>query len=263
MSAPLAGLRLALTTLTVAPVRAPAVDRRTAGRAMLAAPFVGLLVGAAAAGVILVLRVPVEEEITGLLPAVFAVVTLVVCTRALHLDGLADTVDALGSYRSPEDALQVMAKGDIGPFGVVAIVLVLLVQVVAVHALLLAHHVSVSLLVSAMTGRLAVTFACVAGVPAARATGLGATVAGTVRRPAAFAVAAGAALVAAGLGWVDENARWHGAWRAVAAMAAALLAAWLLRQHAVRRLGGITGDVLGALIETATTTALVVFALIH
>jgi adenosylcobinamide-GDP ribazoletransferase len=260
---PLAGLRLALTTLTIAPVRAPTVDRRTAGRAMLAAPLVGLGVGALAAAVILALRWPLQDAIVGLLPPVLAVATMVVATRALHLDGLADTIDALGAYSTREGALEVMKKGDVGPFGVVVIVLVLLAQVAAVQSALVRQHVSVALVVSAMAGRLAVTFACVADVPAARPSGLGATVAGTVRRPHALAVAGCAALFAATVGWIDENARWHGAGRALAALVAALLAAWLLRRHAVRRLGGITGDVLGALVETGTTTALLVFALIR
>jgi adenosylcobinamide-GDP ribazoletransferase len=263
VSQPLAGLRLALTTFTIAPVRSRAVDRRTAGRAMLAAPFVGLLVGGSGAAVIALLRAPVEEEIAGLLPASLAVAAMVVATRALHLDGLADTMDALGSYRTGADALALMKQGDVGPFGVVAVVLVLVVQVAAVHTTLLLHHATVALLVSAMGGRLAVTFACVRGVPPALPTGLGATVAETVRRAHAAAVAAGCAVVAAGLGWVDENARWHGVWRAVTALAAAVLAGWVLRRHAVRRLGGITGDVLGALVETGTTAALLVFALIR
>ena len=43
-------------------------------------------------------------------------------TRGLHLDGLADTVDALGSYRRGDAALDIMKKPDIGPFGVVALV---------------------------------------------------------------------------------------------------------------------------------------------
>lgn len=262
MSERLPGLRLALTTFTVLPVRAPTVDRRGAGRAMLAAPFIGLLLGGAAAAVILVLRWPLREEDVGLLPAVLAVAALVALSRGLHLDGLADTADALGSYRTAPAALEIMKRGDVGPFGVVAIVVVLLIQVAAVHTTLELHHASVALLVAAMAGRLAVTFACVAGIPSARTTGLGATVAGTVRRPAAIAAGAAVTLLAGIAGWLDEDAQWDGALRAVVALAVGVLAAALLRRHAVRRLGGITGDVLGALVETGTTTALVVIAVI-
>ncbi|NEC49139.1 adenosylcobinamide-GDP ribazoletransferase, partial [Actinospica acidiphila] len=52
-------------------------------------------------------------------------------TRGLHLDGLADTADGLGSGRPAEDALRIMKQSDVGPFGVLTLVLVLLVQVAA------------------------------------------------------------------------------------------------------------------------------------
>jgi adenosylcobinamide-GDP ribazoletransferase len=77
-------LRLALTTLTVLPVRGPdAVERRTAGGAMALAPLVGLLLGLVAAGVL----EGAARTTTDLLAAVLAVVALALLTRGLHLDG--------------------------------------------------------------------------------------------------------------------------------------------------------------------------------
>jgi len=115
-------LRLALTTFTIAPVRAPQVDRVTAGRAMTAAPLMGLLVGLAAGVVVAGLRA-VFTQPPRLVVATVAVLVLVLASRALHVDGLADTADALGSYRPADAALALMKNGDVGPFGVVAIVL--------------------------------------------------------------------------------------------------------------------------------------------
>jgi adenosylcobinamide-GDP ribazoletransferase len=255
-------LRLALTTFTIAPVRAPHVDRATAGRAMTAAPLMGALVGLSAAVVVAVLRALFERP-PRFLVATLAVLVLVLASRALHLDGLADTVDALGSYRPAEAALALMKKGDAGPFGVVAIVFDLLVLVSAVDAALSIQRATEVLLVAAMTGRLAVTHACVAGIPAARSSGLGALVAGSVRAPAAIAVTAAAYAVGAAAGWVDEAGRWDGVVRVVAGMTVGLLAAQLLRRHAVRRLGGVTGDVLGALVEVTTAVTLVTLVLIR
>ncbi|MEU7936787.1 adenosylcobinamide-GDP ribazoletransferase [Microbispora bryophytorum] len=308
MSGPGAAWRLAVGTLTVFPVRPVEVDRAVAGRAMSLAPFVGLLLGLAAA---VVLAVAGAVSGSPLLGAVLAVAALAWLTRALHLDGLADLADGFGSGRPADGALEVMKRSDIGPFGVVTIVIALLVQVAALSRDGTAAWAA--LVTAAATGRLAVTWACRGGVPAARPTGLGALVAGTVRRGAAIgATLATAAVVAvlalaeaAGPSLLDycrpsglsnpfdrphpalvtysevtgyisgPDVRPGGVLHHLAAdpylitvaglllaMAAGLGAAALLRRRAVRRLGGVTGDVLGALVETATTVTLLTAVLL-
>ena len=229
------GLRLAFTTLTVLPLPAGRVDRRVAGVAMSVAPLAGAALGLVLAGLLWLLP-------GGLVGGAVAVAAGVLLTRGLHLDGLADTVDALGSYRRGAEALDIMKKPDIGPFGVAAIALTLLIQAAAITP--------VGALLAWTTGRLAVPVACRRGVPAARPGGLGALVAGTVPVP----VAAGLAIaVAVAAGWAVPGRPWQGP----AAVAAALLVVVLLVRHAVRRFGGITGDVLGAAVELATTVTLV------
>ena len=162
-----AGLRLAVTTLTVVPLRPGRVDRAAATVAMGLAPLVGVALGAALGALLVGLTA------TGLPAAVAGALTVaaaVLLTRGLHVDGLADTVDALGSYRSGEAALEVMRKPDIGPFGVAAVVLTLLVQATALGALAARpwQHVVVAVVTATATGRLAVAAACRRGVPAAR-----------------------------------------------------------------------------------------------
>ena len=236
------GLRLALTTFTVLPLRAGRLDRRTAALAMGVAPLVGALLGAVLAALFVVLG-------KSLVAATVTVAASALLTRGLHLDGLADTVDALGSYRSGPAALAIMKKPDIGPFGVAAIALVLLIQAAA-----LTEVGPWAIVVAWATGRLGVTLACRRGVPAARPEGLGALVASTVPVPvvllAAAAVAAGAFAAVPGRPWQGP-----------AAVVGALLVVLLLLRHAVRRLGGITGDVLGATVEAATTLTLVALTL--
>ncbi|MEV6599324.1 adenosylcobinamide-GDP ribazoletransferase [Actinoplanes sp. NPDC051346] len=235
------GLRLALTTLTVLPVKPGRVDRRSAAVAMSLAPLVGALLGLALAGVHTLLP-------TGLLGAALTVAAGVLLTRGLHLDGLADTVDALGSYRSGDAALEIMKKPDIGPFGVAAITLTLVIQTAA-----LTEVGPWAIVAVWATGRLGITLACRRGVPAARPGGLGALVASTVPGPVAAALAVA---VAAGAIWAVPGRPWAGP----AAVAAVVLVLLLLLRHAVRRFGGITGDVLGAATELATTLALVALA---
>ena len=252
----LSGLRLAVTLLTAVPLpgehsggaagRAP--SRRTAAAAMAWAPAVGLLLGAAAAAV---LQLAARVAHTGpLLAAVLAVAALALLTRGLHLDGLADLADGLGSRRPAGEALAIMKRSDIGPYGVVTLVLTLLIQVAALAQAQALGRGAPAVIAAAVTGRLALPWACRHGVPAARGTGLGALVAGTVSPavPAVLTVAALAAAYPLGI-------------MVVVGVAAGLAGSLALTALAVRRLGGITGDVLGALVEVATAVCLLVTAI--
>jgi adenosylcobinamide-GDP ribazoletransferase len=240
------GLRLAVTTLTVLPLRAGRIDRSAAAVAMTVAPAVGALLGLVLAGLLEGLRAAGSPA---LVAAAITVAAGALLTRGLHLDGLADTVDAFGSYRTGPAALEIMKKPDIGPFGVAALAVTVLIQAAALT------EVGPWALVTAWaTGRLALTVACRRGVPAARPDGLGAMVASTVPLGAVLVAAAAVATLAAA---AVPGRPWQGP----AAVAGALFAVLLLLRHAVRRFGGLTGDVLGAAVETATTVTLVAVTL--
>ncbi|HEX6500543.1 MAG TPA: adenosylcobinamide-GDP ribazoletransferase [Micromonosporaceae bacterium] len=243
------GLRLAATTFTIAPVRPGRVDRGTAAVAMAVAPVVGALLGLLLGAVLTGLRLAHAPPV---LAGALAVALEVLLTRGLHVDGLADTVDALGSYRDRDAALTIMRSPEVGPFGVAAVGLVLLIQATALGAIGYrpATAAIAGVTAAVATGRYAVTLACRRGVPAARPDGLGALVAGTV---AAAPLIVDALLVAA-LAVPAVPAR---LWQGPLAVTAGLAAAALLVRHAVRRFGGITGDVLGAAVEVATTVTLV------
>ncbi|RZS89579.1 cobalamin-5'-phosphate synthase [Motilibacter rhizosphaerae] len=239
------GLRLAVGTLSALPVPAPRrVDRRTASQAMLLAPLVGLVLGGGAA---LVLAGARTAGAPPLLAAVAAVAALAVLTRALHLDGLADTADGLGSGKPAEQALEIMKRSDIGPFGVVTLLLVLLADATALPAL-----PARDLVTAVLAGRAVLPLVTRRGTPAARTGGLGATVVGTVPPWGAALVVAASAAAGALVSW---------SWQGAAAVLVALVAGEGVRLRCVRRLGGVTGDVLGAAVETGTLAALVVLAL--
>ena len=256
------GIRLALGTFTVIPVRPTEPTRAAAAVAMQVAPLVGLLLGSLASAVLLAVRVATDVRAPlPLLPAVLAVICLALLTRGLHLDGLADTADGLASMRPGPEAIEVMRKPDVGPVGVTALLLVLLAQVAALTYATAAERGTDALLVAVVTGRLAVVLSCTAATPAAATTGLGATVAGSVSRWRALAITAVSLALFAALGLVDDDGRTAGAAaHCVVAAVSGLAVAHVLRRHAVRRLGGITGDVLGAQVEVATTVVLVVMA---
>ena len=218
---------------------------------MSIAPYVGLALGLVAGGV------GIGAVALGASPLVAGVLTVAATaglTRGLHLDGLADTADGLGSYRDRSGALEIMRKPDVGPFGVVVLVLVVLAQAGAAAALLTRPWLSAlaSIAVATAAGRLAIAVACWRRVPAARPEGLGATVAGTVGIPTLLV----AAVV---LGAVSLLAT--PAWLGPVALVVGLGAGAGLLAHAVRRLGGITGDVLGAVCEVTATLTYVVVSL--
>ena len=248
-------LRLAFGTLTVLPMRAPHVDRATAGRAMLLAPLVGFVLAVVAA-----IPLALLTEASPLLVAVLTIGWLALLTRGLHLDGLADTADGLGSGRPAAEALAVMRRSDIGPFGVVTLVIVLLTQVVALAQLLAEGHGWPSLAAALVVSRLALPLTGLKGVRAARPEGLGATVAGSVSVALALAsVLLAFVLVVAVLLLAPSGGR---ATVLLAAAPAGLLAGLAVGAQAVRRFGGITGDVLGAVVEATFTGALVVLTLV-
>lgn len=184
------------------------------------------------------------------LPAAAVLVALLALfTRGLHLDGLADTVDALASYRPREQALDIMKSPEVGPLGAAAVVVVLLLQCAALTALL-ADARWPAIMLGFGIGRLAIAVCCLRRVPAARPGGLGALVAGTVPLACCLAWAlllAGAAVLAAPSGWP----------RGILAVLLSGAAVTMLLRHVHRRFGGITGDVLGAACEACTALALI------
>jgi adenosylcobinamide-GDP ribazoletransferase len=189
-----------------------------------------------------------------LLAAALTVAVLALGSGGLHLDGLADTVDGLAVPGDRDRRLEVMRRGDVGPAGAAALVLVLLVQVAALAAVLADRDGTTAALstgAAVVVSRVAVPITCAAGVPAARRDGLGSPVAGTVPRLVVLALL----VAAAALAWVADGV--HGV--AATAVAAAVVGVLLLR--AGRRIGGISGDVIGAGVELALAGYLVALTL--
>ncbi len=259
-------LRLAVGTLTATRVSPPAsIEPPVPGQAMVLAPLVGLIPGAVAAVASwFAVVVGLESGLT----AVIVVGMFALTTRGLHLDGLADTADGLAASYDRDKALTVMRRGDTGPTGLAAVVLVLLLQVAALSQILEAARLQVDgepwstvrtvaiVLAVAIAARVAIPLACVRGIPAARPEGLGATVAGSVSVISLGAVLAAAAIACSLIGLASGFDWWAGAF----AVVAVVVGTGLLVRRAANRFGGITGDVIGAAVEIGTTAALLTLA---
>ena len=248
------GWRLSVGTLTAIPVRPPRrVDRAVAQWAMLLAPIATLpfaLLPLLAHALVARAGMPPS------LAAALVVAALAVGSRGLHLDGLADTADGFAASYDRERALTVMRAGNVGPTGVAAVVLVLLVQTAALSALVTSWGGAVVAAVAVVGSRHTLAWLCARWFRAARSQGLGATVAGSV---ATGWLIAGAALLVPVTWWIGPLAGGLGV-AAAAALLAGDAAALVVARRAQLRIGGITGDILGAGVEVGLAAALTVAA---
>jgi len=177
--------------------------------------------------------------------SVLALAATVLLTGAMHEDGLADTADGFGGGRTRERKLEIMRDSRIGTFGACALGLSLLLRWSAIAALEDSRSVAIALIVAHGAAR-ATLPAFMSLVAPARGEGLSSD-AGQPP-PASVAIALGLGIVALAIGF-GMSAMLKG----VAALAAIGL---LLTRLAQRQIGGQTGDVLGALEQTAEATLL-------
>lgn len=233
----------ALSFLTVLG-RAAEPNRQTLSWFPLAGIAVGAIVGAAWWGASRVWPTAAA--------AVIAVAADAVVTGGLHLDGLADAADGLIPVVDRAQRLEIMADPRVGVFGAVALVLVLLLRATALAVMVVRPLVIVGLWCGSRT----MMAVAARAVPYAhREGGTASAFVGSVRsRPSCYGVAAygGAlALVLAALGSRE---------RGLAAIGAETVAMTAVVWFALRRVGGYTGDVLGAMGVIGETVGLLVLA---
>lgn len=267
------GISTAFSWLTVLPFRGSRVfDRTTGRRAMLVMPLVGVFHGLVA-GCVFTLTWLLQVKFGHTLDlwvVAFGIVALwEFGTRLMHIDGLGDVADALGSYASPPKARAILADTNAGPMGVAAIMFCVTAQIIGVHAIMQGagsthfgdpSHFPVSdfptsavvgLILVPTVARISALILCTEGYRPANPSGFGALVIGTVPKlgTAAWAVAAAiAAFVGGGI-----------LWTLVSLAVIALAIPWA--RHCSRRFDGLAGDCLGATIEIATAGTVILFSL--
>jgi adenosylcobinamide-GDP ribazoletransferase len=241
-------LAAAFRHLTIVPIGASRrVGLGDLGRAAAWFPVVGLALGL----VLALVGVVAGRVFPPLLTALLTVTAWKVLTGGLHLDGLADCLDGLMG-RDPEHRLAIMRDSRIGAFGAIGLILFLMLELVAVGELPPAARWR-ALVAAPAIGRATPVLIARLMRPARR-DGQGAAFHSTLDRlaaPAALAIALVASIAVLGLA-------------GVLALGAGVLVAVGVAFFLARRLGGITGDVLGAGVELAELTALLtVSAWVH
>jgi adenosylcobinamide-GDP ribazoletransferase len=208
------------------------------GKAAWTFPLVGLVIGVILAGESLLLRDILPPTIT----AMVIIVTWVVFTGGLHLDGWTDCWDALGAAAGPERRLEILKDSRLGTFGALGLILLVLAKVFAVAD---SDMPAMNLVIAPIVGRgvMAIVFygtrRAGLGMAAAFVSGLDS---GVVARSLLIVVIAA---VAAGLTGIIGT---------IAAFGAAVG----FRRLAEARLNMVNGDVIGASCELAETVVLLV-----
>jgi adenosylcobinamide-GDP ribazoletransferase len=246
LRARLTELAAAVTLLTWLPVhRLPLGSAPNSASAVWAYPLVGALVGGIGGGAY---WLAAAFACPSALAAPWTLAVLILMTGALHEDGLADFADGLGG-NTKEQSLAIMRDHRIGSYGVIALILSLAIRITAIAVIAETSAVAAALIAAAATSRLAAVLV-MAALPAARADGISASVGRP--RGARAAAALGVTFV---ISWLLLPFG-----MALIAIIAAATAALAIGAIASARLGGQTGDVLGAAVVLAECLVLTALA---
>ena len=235
-------LRVAFGLLTTLPFRLP--EDWSAGDSGLASvwyPFVGLVIG-------ILTWLMWKTTMFFFSPLVAGVVTLVIwvlLTGGLHLDGLADCCDGLLASVSVERRLEIMKDPRMGAFGVIGLILVLLLKAAALTSLTPAT--SFGILLAASFARWCILPSAL--LPLARPSGMGADFGSGFRRSFIF----WGALIPLAIAIILDT-------RGILSIVAGLIAVTFVLGLAKSRIGGVTGDVFGMVVEVVETIVLLTFA---
>lgn len=243
-------LRVALQFLTRLPVPVnEEITSKVWGRSLTWYPFSGLVIGA----LLWLVATLLPAGLSSILSAALLLAAWVWLTGALHLDGVADCVDAIvGGGGDRERTLSIMKDPRCGPMAVVALVVLLLVKFAALESLLAAHSQWILLLLIPMLAR-ALILPAFLTTPYVRAEGLGSALAEQLPKQAAWTALAASLL----LSWLLLP--WL-LWWCWVVMLGLLFVIW--RRSWCKRLGGFTGDAVGTLVELAELLLLVVTAVV-
>jgi adenosylcobinamide-GDP ribazoletransferase len=239
------GLLAALQFLTVIPIRRHFTQWEV-GRSTVYFPIVGLGIGAALFG----LDRLFDLFLPNALGSALLIVALVLLTGANHLDGFIDSCDGMVAGKSPQERLAIMRDSQVGSFGVIGVICLLLVKYISLVFLPGAWRMAALLLMPTL-GRWAMVYAITA-YPSARREGLGQSYKGH----ASWWGLVIATLIATAVSVVLLEIL------GLALLAAIWLILVVIAVFLKKRLGGLTGDTYGAINEVIEVCILILVPLI-
>ncbi|WP_180173846.1 adenosylcobinamide-GDP ribazoletransferase [Acinetobacter sp. YH01024] len=236
---------IALQFLTTFPIQLKAMpSKQQNGQSLLFYPAVGLLIG----GILALLAFTLHSLPIILLSSILLVVWIWL-TGGLHLDGLADTADAwVGGFGDAERTLNIMKDPACGPIGVLSLVVICLLKWSALYVLL-QQQMYLALIVFPVLGRLAPLFLFLT-TQYVREKGLGSSIAATIPRKSAYLVFI-----------LCLSACLYFSWLGVVSILTFICTLLYLRWKFIQRIGGVTGDTIGAAIEITEVSSLLAFVI--
>lgn len=236
---------VALQFLTIIPVPLKLLpDNKTIGHSLLYYPLVGLIIG-----LLLALTGWIGNGMLASLHAAIVLAVWIILTGALHLDGLADSVDAwVGGLGDRNRTLAIMKDPCCGPFAVVTLVVILLIKFIALEQLIRTESwVGLTLIPVVARTSLILLFLT---TPYVRENGLGSLLSRNLpRRASIITILLSVAFVLIIMGTI---AFWL--------LLSVVSIFYILRKLMLRRIGGATGDTAGALVEITETAMLVIMS---
>ncbi|MBU1125039.1 MAG: adenosylcobinamide-GDP ribazoletransferase [Candidatus Omnitrophica bacterium] len=242
----MAPLLLAIQFLTLFPISVKQAKPRDLAYSLIYYPLVGALIGGILAGVC---GITTLLQWSAFASSALLVVTLIVLTGGLHLDGLADSADAFLSQKDKEKKLKIMRDSHIGTMGVLSLVSIIILKI-ALLAMLPGSLRGFSVVLMCITSRWIMVFLIYA-FPYARPEGKGKVFKDGINNKI-FILSSLSALVLIFLLWQIKG---------IILFVLIALSAYLFGIFARRQCGGITGDILGAGNELAETLVLLLICL--
>jgi len=244
-------LLVALQFLTPIPVRLKSVEPKDLARSMRYFPLVGLVIGLFLVLVKTLAFGPLN--FSAMVTATLMLLTLTALSGGLHLDGLSDMCDGFYAGRSREEIVKIMRDPHIGVMGAIGIFFILLIKwsVLASLPLSMPYYSNITLILIPFLGRWAMVIAAAAGPYALVASdGTAKPFVDNVTRKDAIISTVITLVVTLALSFISGNFVW------LALMIVALLVVMAMVMTSRRVLGGITGDILGAVNEVTEVAVL-------
>jgi len=236
----------AIQFLTIIPLRLKNINEKTMANAMIFFPVIGLFLGLSLCGVYKIL---ILFNFSSFLSSIILIMVLVMITGGMHLDGLSDTADAFLSCRPKEKMLEIMRDPHIGVMGVLSLICAIFLKIGLLSSLAPEKALTALILMCILS-----RWSCVLAMflfPYARNEGKAKVFTSGINLKI-FLISTVIVFVSIFFIWQTK---------AIAALLTVAGFTYLIGRLSVKKINGITGDVLGAVIESTEVIALFVFAM--